>query len=46
MLAGRHDELARILSRIYPVHRAQAVRDLHAVAGEACATELRGPVPL
>lgn len=49
VLAWRHDELARILSRIDPVRRAQAaqaLRDLHSVVGEAYAAELPGPVPL
>ncbi|WP_406446970.1 MarR family transcriptional regulator [Streptomyces sp. NBC_01613] len=49
VLAWRHEELARILSRIEPGVRAQAARalmDFHSVVGDAYATELPGPVPL
>ncbi|WP_042404845.1 MarR family winged helix-turn-helix transcriptional regulator [Streptacidiphilus carbonis] len=49
VLAWRHDELARLLSLIDPVLRAQAaeaLQQLHAAVGEAYADELPGPVPL
>lgn len=49
VLAWRREEFGRILSRIDPALRAQAVRALgqfHEVVGEAYAAELPGPVPL
>jgi DNA-binding MarR family transcriptional regulator len=49
VLAWRHEELARILSRIDPVVRAQAalaLMDFHSVVGDGYAAELPGPVPL
>lgn len=49
VLAWRHEELARILSRIDPAVRAQAARalmDFHSVVGDGYAAELPGPVPL
>ncbi|MCW7942026.1 hypothetical protein AAW14_08200 [Streptomyces hygroscopicus] len=49
VLQWRHEELARILSRIDPAVRAGAARalmDFHSVVGDAYAAELPGPVPL
>jgi DNA-binding MarR family transcriptional regulator len=49
VLAWRHEELERILSRIDPALRAgaaQALTQFHAVVGEEYAAGLPGPVPL
>ncbi|MFC1403250.1 MULTISPECIES: MarR family winged helix-turn-helix transcriptional regulator [Streptacidiphilus] len=49
VLAWRHEEFKRILSRIDPVlrvHATQALGEFHAVVGEAYASELPGPMPL
>jgi DNA-binding MarR family transcriptional regulator len=49
VLEWRHQELARILSRIDPALRARAAEafeEFHAVVGEAYADEVSGPVPL
>ncbi|WP_329560816.1 MarR family winged helix-turn-helix transcriptional regulator [Kitasatospora sp. NBC_01266] len=49
VLAWRHQEFARILSRLDPGERAATaagLRAFHAVVGDAYAADLHGPVPL